>query len=126
MNNKFNKSRATLPRPKVCKTILPPPVTEDEISCNVQPPEMTLPLFTNANFEFEACNTAVGPSTAVLISIVTELSDANVNGTPFNCDGLVDGFTLTNTFFSGTELVTVTFEFSDLSTCVSTVTVTWT
>lgn len=121
----FNKSRGTLPRPKVCKESdphLPPAPTN---ICDAFPKIIIEDPTAEFSIELKAFSENMAPSQPVATGVVTELSTVVDLVEPDNVDAFTGHLDLEGPEEDGSETVTVTFTFDDETTCVTLIQITY-
>lgn len=118
MSNMFNKSRATLPRPKVCKS--EPPVTAPIPlpNCAVRPNPAERDIISNDGYEVNVFEEGVLEGEEPTMDIVTEISTETNQTEPRNFVPWSGSFRLQAPNEEGSEIVTVTLTFDEGPVCV--------
>ncbi len=117
MSNMFNKSRATLPRPKVCKVTDPIPAPVPETPCDVQPNPNTTEIQSQDEYDVKAFFPDEPLGTPIDMEIIPQISEVDAESEPNNRDEFTGTFILNGPEEPGQETVTVNLSIEDGPSC---------
>lgn len=125
MSTKFSQSRATLPRPKVCKSPPPVPAPLPNEICKLDPE--TLTTMVGDEVEFNVLAWDGGPTTVepLPIEIEAPFSAIHLEVEPNNENEFTGIFFATGPEEPVVETITVRVTFDSGRTCITTAVITW-
>ena len=122
MGNRWNNKTLRLPRPKVCKSPIPPPF---KARCAIRPESVTGKVGEEAIFQVLAWNENLEFGTLVGMTVEALISQVENTNDPTNRNTFSGDFQLQNTGEAGVDIVSVTLTFSDNSQCTEIINFGW-
>lgn len=123
MGNRWNNKTLRLPRPKVCKSPLPPKI---ELRCVLKPPGGSIDEFEELKIEVLGWAQSLELSSDIEMEITAQKASIEGSVPPRNVNEFDGEFTLANPSGLGLDIVAVTLTFIDGSECTTIINVTWT
>lgn len=122
MGNRWNNKTLLLPRPKVCKSPLPPKMIP---RCVLSPADGSYDQDQPLRIEVLGWNEELDLGSEIEMTVETQKSTVEDELDPTNKNIFTGEFTLQNTQELGLDIVSVTLSFSDNSECTIIINVTW-
>ena len=125
MSTKFSKSRATLPRPRVCHPPLPhlPPI--QDLVCKVIPTSIEIQVPGVTGWIIFTWDSTLPDQDPVGMDVTTQFSTIVERIEPVNEENFTGQVVAENPFQIGLETIIFIFAFSNGRTCAENVTVNW-